>query len=106
MKAPLEKQVLAACLEYLQRKGYFVWRNNTGVQVLEYKGKKRLLRSGLTGSADILGLLKNGRFLAVECKRQGNVLSEAQRAFKEQIEANQGLYITAYSIDDLIANGL
>jgi hypothetical protein len=44
----------------------------------------------------------NGRFIGIEVKAPGGKLSEYQQAFKQRTEVNGGLYITAYSIDDVI----
>ena len=84
------------CIEYLQLRNIFVWRNNSGA----LKGGR--LRFGLKGSSDILGLLPNGRFLAVECKREkGGVVSEEQRKFLQTITENKGLAVCVNSVEQL-----
>jgi hypothetical protein len=74
-----ESQVLEGCLHYLQVRGIFHWRNNTGaVQVRP----GQFMRFGKVGSSDILGVLPGGRFLAVECKApDGGRLSPEQKQF-------------------------
>ena len=74
-----ESHVLAGCLRYLQARGIFHWRNNTGaVQI----APGRFMRFGRKGSSDILGVLPDGRFLAVECKApDGGRLSPEQKQF-------------------------
>lgn len=97
-KGLLEDEVLRGCLEYLRAHGYFVWRNNTGA----VKIGKRFIRYGTPGSSDILGILPDGRFLAVECKREkGGRLSELQKAFLTAIQINGGVSIVARSVDEL-----
>lgn len=94
-----ESEVLRDCISWLYVNGIFCWRNNTG----SCKQGNRYIRFGLKGSADIIGLLPDGRFLAVECKREeGGRLSDAQKKFAEKIRQNKGIYIVANSLDNLI----
>ena len=61
------------------------------------------MRFGHKGSSDIIGILPDGRFLAVECKREkGGVLSPEQKEFRDKITQNNGVYILAHSVTDLI----
>ena len=93
-----ENIVLKQCLEYLQMKGIYCWRNNTGA----VRNGRRFIRFGFPGSADILGILHDGRFLAVECKRgNGGVVSELQKDFLHNIEINGGVAIVANSVEKL-----
>lgn len=93
-----ESLVLQACLGWLYHKGCFTWRNNSGV--LRDK-KNNPIRFGLNGSADIIGMTPNGRFLAVECKSERGQLSEPQERFRDRVLASGGIYIVARSTDDL-----
>lgn len=94
-----ERIVLEQCLQFLKLKGFFCWRNNTGA----LKSGSRFIRFGFPGSADILGILPNGRFLAVECKRsKGGILSEKQKEFQKAITENNGIYILANDVNVLI----
>lgn len=106
-----ESAVLHACIQWLWANRCFIWRNNTGAYKKHYQRKDgsqsdHWIRYGLNGSADILGMTPNGRFLAVETKAAGNDLSPAQARFRDQVIAHNGLYILARSIDDLEANRL
>jgi hypothetical protein len=58
---------------------------------------------GYPGSADILGILPGGRFLAVECKSATGKQSEKQKKFQEKIEANGGVYLLVRSEEELWA---
>lgn len=98
---PKEGQIVNACIRWLIMNGIFCWRNNTGAYKPE--GSSSYVRYGFKGSPDIIGMTKQGRFLGVECKAGDNTQSPHQRAFQEQAEASNGLYILAYSVDDLIA---
>jgi hypothetical protein len=81
-----EGRVKAACLRYLEKRGITAWNNPTGSCRI---APDRWLHFGKKGSADILGLLPGGRFLAVECKAAHGRLSPEQRQFLADIR-NQG----------------
>ena len=99
-----ESAVLNACLQYLVISHIDAWRNNSGAyKIPNQAGGARFIRFGRPGSADIIGLLPNGRFLAVECKSDVGELSKQQQEFRRDIERNHGVYILARSIDDLAA---
>ena len=96
-----ERAILAEILLTIgSRPDLRVWRNNTG-QMPTPDG--RVIRFGLPGSADILGILKpHGRFLAIECKTEIGRQSEHQKAFQAMIESHGGLYILARSVNDVL----
>lgn len=95
---PSETVIVAECLEWLARHRIFAWRNNTG----SYKTPEgRFIRYGHVGSGDILGLLPDGRFLAVECKTPTGTQSEPQKVFQAMVERNGGVYVLARSPADL-----
>lgn len=96
-----EGVIINACIDMLFKLGCYVWRNNTGAWKPE--GSKRPLYYGKKGSGDILGITPTGRFICVECKSGKNKQQESQLEFQRNIEQKNGLYILAYSIDDLIA---
>lgn len=99
IKGQDEATVLKECLQYLQSMGLYVWRNNTGA----CKSGRRFVRFGYKGSSDILGITKDGRFLAVECKREkGGILSDDQKTFLFNITKNGGVAIVVNSLDCLI----
>ena len=75
-----------------------VWRNNTGA-VKTQDG--RIVTFGLKGSADIIGLLRGGRFLAIEVKSEIGRQSEQQKNFQKMIESFGGLYILARCVEDV-----
>lgn len=99
---PTEAAIQKQILEYLEIRGIFHFRNNTGAFPSEYKGKKRFIRFGSVGSSDILGIYPGGRFLAIEVKRPGGKLSDHQKHFLEQVQARNGIGIVAHSVDDVM----
>ena len=96
-----EKATQKACLDYLGAAKIFHYRNNSGVTIAEYKGKKRLIRFGATGSPDIVAVI-NGRYIGFEVKDIKGKQSESQVAFQEALERAGGAYHLIKSIDDFI----
>lgn len=107
-----ESSVVRSCLDYLKMRGVFCFRNQTGmIRLDDVKYGTRVIRQGVKGGADILGILPGGRFLAVECKTpdkpgprggtKGTKQTPDQAAFQREIEARGGLYILARSTFDL-----
>lgn len=93
-----ESVVLKQCLEYLKWRQIFCYRNNTGC----YKRNGVYIHYGYNGSSDIIGILPDGRFLAVECKREkGGRLSEKQVEFLDTIKKNGGVAVCVNSVDEL-----
>lgn len=98
-----ESEVLRACLRALQARGIFAWRNNTGMFFASHEGRRRAIRAGHPGSADILGLLPDGRLLAVEAKRPGKLPGPGQVAFLQAINTSRGVGVWVSSVDQLEA---
>lgn len=88
------KEVLAACL-YHPRVAW-VERMNSGV--MQQGG--RWVRFGFVGCPDIIGQMRDGRFLAVECKRVGKDATEKQLEFLGRVYRNHGLAFVARSAAD------
>ena len=101
-----ESSVLSGVLKVLQlhRRVAFAARMNSGAGRFMYPdgSTSQFLRFGFKGMSDILGLLVDGRFLAVECKRAGEKLTDEQQAFFELVRNNNAVAIVAYGIDDVI----
>lgn len=107
-----ETQLVRLCINYLLAKGHYVWRNNTGAVRSKYTSlvtglvSERFWRAGIKGSSDILGLSKDGRFIAIECKIRPNKTTPIQDAFLDEIKLHHGYAIVAYDVDDLESEGL
>ena len=97
-----EASVLTACLKYLtQVAGVLAWRsNNAGV----YDPTRKCFRSfrGLKGVSDILGVLADGRLLAVECKRPGEQPTAEQQAFLDAVNQRGGLAVCVHGVGELV----
>lgn len=90
----LEHDIQNQILMYLKAKGIYHWRNNVGRKHNLYFGKK--------GSADITGILKDGRRLEIEVKDYKGKQSIEQIEFQQMIIKNNGVYILARNLDDVI----
>ncbi len=107
-KPLLESAVQKSIQQYLSLHPDVVihWRQNNGK--VAAKGGY-FAGAGVPGIADIGGLLKDGRYLAIEVKRPGvkrsgeyrHVPSEAQRAFLSLVEDNDGVACVARGIEDV-----
>lgn len=99
-----ETAFVRAALDFLHTKGVRAWRENSGGMTATHNGKKRFVRfSGAPGKSDIIGIMPNGRFLAVECKTGKNKPTEIQQAFLAMVKDAGGLAIVAYDLDDIDA---
>jgi penicillin-binding protein-related factor A (putative recombinase) len=102
---PLEKDIENAILLYLHMIGIFAWKNQS-VGTFD-PGKGLFRRSNnkfhIKGTSDILGILKDGRFLAIEVKRPSTKKQTTphQRNFLEQINKNGGVGFVATSIKEV-----
>ena len=98
--APLERDVLKAVLAALRAhpRVAFVERINSGA----YKSAAgHYVRFGFVGCPDILGMLKDGRFLAIEVKRPGGNPTGDQVEFLGVVARWHGVAFVAWSADDV-----
>jgi hypothetical protein len=100
-----EKDIQNEIIQYLSHVPGYYWRNNTGAAL--YKSttsagsRARYIRFGHVGSGDITGIGPGGVRVEIEVKRPGGVQSENQKAFQKMITDNGGVYILAYSVEDV-----
>lgn len=98
----LEKETENAIMEFLWWNKIYSWRNNnTPIFDPERKLFRKMPKWGLKGTSDILGILKDGRFLAIEVKSAKGVVSQEQKDFIKNINDNGGKAFVARSIDDV-----
>ena len=67
-----------------------IWQNDTGTA--RSLDGKRVIRYGLTGRADITGIICNGRRIELEIKTGKGVQSEKQKNFEKMINEMGGIY--------------
>lgn len=100
-----ESAIKNSILSYLALKGIFAWPNDTiGV----YDPKKKVFRMNknvhrIKGVSDILGIMKDGRFLAIEVKtaKPKTYPTVEQKFFIQTVLHFGGLAFVARSIDDV-----
>ncbi|MDR0411958.1 MAG: VRR-NUC domain-containing protein [Treponema sp.] len=97
-----ENEIVKASLEYLQARNIPAIRMNVGaVRFADENGRRNFVRFGTPGMSDILGILPDGRALAVECKTANGKLSNFQSEFLDAIRHNNGVAIVARSVEDI-----
>lgn len=98
-----EQDVQRSILEYLKLRQIYCWKQSTGGIK---KSNGSYIPAALLGVSDIIGILNDGRFLAIEVKRPGGSASLFQKSFLDSISRRGGLAFIATSIDDVIAKGI
>ena len=97
-----ERPLIVHILTTLSLCDVFAWRNNTAGF---YDTKKKCFRKAqdqIKGPSDILGVLPDGKFLAIECKTKNDKLTHSQVEFLADIESKFGIGIVAKNIDDVL----
>lgn len=95
-----ESQIQALTLGWLKTKGFFVWRQNNG-GVWDASREAYRNANGLKGVSDILGVLPDGRFLAIEVKSSKGKTSKDQDAFLASVNAHGGLAFVVRDLEDV-----
>jgi len=94
-----EKSVMSEVMQALSGRGDLrAWRNNVGAA----RDGGRFVRFGLPGSADITGILNDGRRLEIEVKAPGGRLSEKQKNFGAMIQKFGGVFFVVRSAAELL----
>jgi hypothetical protein len=100
-KAPTpENKVKTEVMRYLKIRHIYCWSNPSGAVRIR---SNKFMSFGKKGSADIIGLLPGGKFLAVETKAPDGRLSPEQREFLEAVTQQGGLAVIARSYRDVEA---
>lgn len=96
-----EREILRACLDFLEWKRIFHFRSNSGaLPITDKYGKSRFIRFGKEGCPDILVCIK-GRFIGIECKAENGKQSESQKDFQNKLEKAGGLYWLIKDVSEL-----
>lgn len=96
----LEKVIQRNILTFLREIGIFAWQNKS-IGVFDRKRNQFLMPKttfAIRGTSDILGILPDGRFLAIEVKNKQGKLSQAQLEFIRVIQANHGVAFVSRSV--------
>lgn len=97
-----ERSLVIHVLTTLANIKIFAWRNNT----TGFFDTKRMIwrksKDQLNGISDILGILPDGKFLAIELKTEYCKASIEQKDFIDRINDRNGIGMFAKSIDDVL----
>ncbi len=101
LPAPGETALLKAVLAALawRRRDVEVWRNNTGGM---HKHAQYIPFGLGEGGADLIGVLRTGRFWAVELKTDKGRLSDAQKAWHARVRVMSGYVATARTVEEVM----
>ena len=98
-----ETDIKNAILEFLNYHHVFCWPNDS-VGIFDPVKKiyrKKHSRFAMNGVSDILGVLPDGRFLAIEVKSDKGRCSDDQVHFLGEVNKRGGLAFVAKSVDDV-----
>jgi hypothetical protein len=96
-----EAAALVEVMKVLRNHPAVAWceRQNSGA----FKSGDRFVRFGWRGCSDVLGQLKDGRFLACEVKAKAGRLRPEQSDFLERVRRFGGVGIVARNAADVLA---
>lgn len=98
----LEKEIQKSILMFLKKHPKVQWvaRFNSGTFM---DGDRYITSNSQRGMSDILGMLKGGRLLAIECKSRTGRIQPHQQEFLDLISDGGGLAFVARSVEDVLA---
>ena len=99
-----EKVVVQKVKEIIELTGIKLQRINTGCFAIGSGKNRRYIKTANAGTCDFEGYDKQGRFVAIECKRPiGSRLSLAQKDRIEDINRKGGVAFVAHSGNEALA---
>jgi len=103
----LEADVQRSVLALLKQHPRVAWAHRFNSRVLDVPDRKsktgfRPMRMSFKGCSDILGMLTNGRALAIECKSTTGDATDDQIAFLQLVNKFGGLGFIARHPDDVL----
>lgn len=100
-----ESDIQATICEYLERKGYRFWRQNTaGIYDTRREVFRKPNKYSVNGVSDII-VLSEGKAYFIEVKTATGRQSEDQKAFEEFVESAGCEYILARCLEDVMEAG-
>ena len=96
-----EAAALVEVLKVLRNHPAVAWceRQNTGAA----RVGGRFIRFGWRGCSDVLGMMRDGRLLAVECKAKGGRLRPEQKEFLSLVRRFGGVAFMARNANDVFS---
>lgn len=98
---PLEREILSDVLKVLRldpRVGY-VWRQTSGT----FMEGDRFIKAGPVGMPDVLGVLRGGKFFAIEVKRPGGEPKPHQQKRIDHFKAIGAISGYCWSVETALA---
>jgi hypothetical protein len=96
-----EAQVLNAVIGLLRHHPAVAWAHRLNVGAATYG--EQFVRFGWLGAPDIIGQMRDGRILCVECKRErGGRISDAQQDFIYLVRKHGGVAGIVRSVDEAV----
>jgi hypothetical protein len=96
-----EQDIQREILRYLHARGIFAWKSGVGAFRATYKEKDRLVRFGLRGQSDIVGLIPpSGRMLALEVKSGKAPTTPHQDLFLKLVTRSGGVAAVVHSVKE------
>lgn len=80
-----EARIQAEIVHWLRCQGAIVIRVNSGKFCIRDRHGSRVVMGAPAGTADIIGCLPGGRFIAIEVKRPDGVLTDKQKRFLQSV---------------------
>ena len=97
-----ESAIEAQIFLYLRSCKIFCWKNySLGVYNPVTKTFRKKSINGLNGVSDILGILPDGKILAIEVKSLKGKPTPSQTSFLERVTENNGVAFVARSVADV-----
>lgn len=98
---PLERDVMKEIILALRADELvaFVWREQSGV----FEDGGHIIRVGFVGKPDLIGMLVDGRFFAIEVKRPGGKATAEQTLVLNTIRQKNGIAGIAQSAEEALA---
>ena len=93
-----EKHIQKEILNYLEAKGIFHYRQNSGGIA---RGGRYYKFCSINGVSDIIAII-NGIYYGIEVKNEKGKQSKDQKIFEESLKNAGGIYILARSLKDVI----
>lgn len=93
-----EKETQKAILQYLDIRGIFHYRQNSGAFKAAHGG---FIRFGAKGAPDIVCVFK-GQYIGIEVKDVKGKLNDNQKEFQKKLEEAGGEYLVARDVDDIV----
>jgi len=103
-----ETTLVKQIIQYLNYRGCYVWRQNTGGNKSEYKYKtgwrkgktqSRFIHYGFKGISDIVGVAPDGKGIFIECKIGSNKPTQFQKDFLESVDSRGAIALCVWDFE-------